>query len=123
MTPYPRPSALVGASPAQDGPRRHSASLKPLVAALALVTVAATLPGHPVSADTIPDLPDPAPAVALTDQDRPHAVDGVLYWRDHRLASLCAEVGGTFLKLPGSSVYACHARRLAGMRDAEEIER
>jgi hypothetical protein len=112
---------LIGASPGPGGPRRQCAALTPLVAGLTLVTLAATS-SHPAAADTIPDLPDPAPAIALAVPDRPYAVDGALYWQDHRLAGLCSEVGGTFLKLRGSSVYACHERRLAEKSGAEEID-
>jgi hypothetical protein len=113
---------LIGASAAHGGPRPQCAALKPLVAGLTLVTLAAT-PSHPAAADTIQDLPDPAPAMALAISDRPHAVGGAVYWQDHRLAALCAEAGGTFLKLRGSAAYACYGPRLAGMRVAEEIDR
>lgn len=59
--------------------------------------------------DLWPDGPEPAPAIAVADASRPHAVDGALYWSDHALADVCAATGGAFAKLPNSAVYVCAA--------------
>jgi hypothetical protein len=39
--------------------------------------------------------------------DRPTRVGDRLIWRDHTLAGLCAELGGTFRKLAGRAEYMC----------------
>jgi hypothetical protein len=39
--------------------------------------------------------------------DRPKLIGDRLIWRDHALAGLCSEFGGTFRKLAGRAEYMC----------------
>jgi hypothetical protein len=74
---------------------------------IALAALAAAFAAPAAANDLWPDRPEPAPAIAVAEDSQPHAVDGVLYWTDHRPAAVCAATGGAFGKLPNSAVYAC----------------
>lgn len=80
-------------------------SFKP---ALAGIVCLAALAGPVNAQDSVfGGAPDSAPAIARAEPGRAHLVDGVLYWRDRRLADTCAAFGGRFVKLAGSPVFSC----------------